>query len=670
MMIATFLAALTLTIDPSRTLSTFDPRIALGATIDVHDEGQNEEIFTPVNLRAMQSAGFHPLSYRLATELDGEAWHWNPHGTWSDPARQQGYWTSSDKPGLPIELSYGYRLPRRGNTLDQAHNDSYSRIDDDDPGTFWKSNPYLDGRPQWFFINLGDVESVASIRIRWAVPFATEFRVQYWNDVDPINYSTNGDWIDFPNGVVRDGSGGEVSLGLAEEAIDAQYVRVLMTRSSNTAPPGAGDPRDALGFAVAEVSLFDEDGEDLVEHGRTKTTQSIIWTSSTDPWHRSSDLDRSVEQLGLDRLYDTGLTNGLPMLTPVALLYGTPEDAAEEVRYLLARHRPLERVEMGEEPDGQLVTPEDYATLYLRWADALHAIDPKLQLGGPAFQSTYNIIRHWREREGGRTSWIGRFVDELRARGRLADFAFFSFEWYPFDNLCLPSHPQLLEEPLVLDRVLGHWRDEGVPRSIPWLATEYGYSSYGGQPEVDITAALFNADFIGQFLTVGGTAAYFYGLEPDILLQEAKCATWGNLMLFLSDDEHRIRYPLAAFYSATLITKVWANASGGHDIHAVSGTSPLLTAYAVHRPDHRWALLVINKDATKAMTVRLRLGDQAVEGMDVHQFSPHEYVWHARGKRGYPSPDRPPRVFRVDDQVMLPAMSVSVIVFDGLQQTR
>ena len=641
-MLAALLAATTLTIDRAHVAARFDPSVALGATIDAHGNGETEQIFTPANVQAMLSAGFQPLSYRLVTELCGEAWHWNPRGTWSDPAREQGYWISSDESPEPITASYGYRLPRRGNTIDQSHNDGYSRIDDGDPSTFWKSNPYLGDRPQWVLVDLGRPRPVDFVNITWATPFALEVSIQYWTGEDAINNPIDGEW----------------RVWVPDLHTKFRYVRILMTRSSHTSE--GDDPRDRVGFAIAEISLG-LGGVDYIRHAPSHA-QTTIWVSSTDPWHRASDIDRTMEQPGFDTVFRSGLTRGLPVLMPTALLYNTPEDSAAEIRFLRSRGYAFTQIEMGEEPDGQNMAPEDYAELYMRWAEAIHSVDPALRLGGPAFQSTRDFIAFWRD-DRGRTSWIGRFADTLRARNRISDFSFFSFEWYPFDNVCDPPDRQLLEAPQVLERVLRRWRAEGAPTDIPWMATEYGWSSYAAEAEVDLHGALFTAEFVAQFLASGGAAAYFYGYDPQGLNHEPACPSWGDLMLFLGDDARGIRAKLPTYFAAQLLMHDWLLAAGVHELHAVRGTSKVLRAFAVRRPDGTWAVLIINKDARRTLRVRLSGTVRVV------QYSRRQYAWHAAGNRGSPIRDLPPRRFAAGDELTLPQYSLTVALIgpqDGI----
>ena len=49
------------------------------------------------------------------------------------------------------------------------------------------------------------------------------------------------------------------------------------------------------------------------------------------------------------------------MLLAAGLIFDTPENAANQIRYLESRSYSFDRVELGEEPDGQYTTPEDYA---------------------------------------------------------------------------------------------------------------------------------------------------------------------------------------------------------------------------------------------------------------------------------------------------------------------
>src|SRR5260370_23502892 len=111
--------------------------------------------------------------------------------------------------------------------------------------------------------------------------------------------------------------------------------------------------------------------------------------------------------------------------------YGTWADAAAQIDYIEKRGYLISYLEMGEEPDGKHDMTEDYGALYLQWAAAIHKVDPTLKLGGPVFEGVNEDIRVWPDAQG-RTSWLGRFIDYLKAHGRLSDLAFVSFEHYPF----------------------------------------------------------------------------------------------------------------------------------------------------------------------------------------------------------------------------------------------
>src|SRR6202140_1651174 len=441
-------AAQTVIVDatPSHVVNRFSPQYALGSTVDRVPSNATDVFFRPDQIEKVLSAGWGVISYRQNTDLFVQAWHWNPKGSWSDPAGK-GYFTGEATPTSEmIRHSYGYSLPHRGFTRNGGTElDGYSRLDDGHAKSYWKSNPYLASQftgendslhPQWVVIALNKKEKLNAIRIQWADRFARDFQVQYWlGDGDAMDEQDKGAWRDLPSGAVTDGNGGDPTLLLSPSPVTTKFVRIWMTRSSNTCDShGSADRRNCVGYAIRELYLgtMNERHEfkDLLHHSPDQK-QTLTLCSSVDPWHQPSDLyvapDRmeSGDQPGFDLFFASGITRGLPAIVPVAMLYSTPEDAAAQMSYIHKRGYPVSYIEMGEEPDGQYMQPEDYGALYLQFATPLHRVDPNFKLGGPVFEGVTEDIKVWPDARG-RTSWLGRFLDYLRAHDRLQDLAFMS----------------------------------------------------------------------------------------------------------------------------------------------------------------------------------------------------------------------------------------------------
>jgi hypothetical protein len=661
----------------------FDPRDALGAGIDGAVAGTTDRIFTPGNVAAMRAAGLQSLTYRLRTELGVEAWHWNPAGRWSDPAHAQGYWVSSARPGPPIGTSFGYRLPRRGDTVDNANDTDYSRLTDGDPASYWKSNPYLDptflrdGRRhrQWLVLRLDAPRPIDAIRIAWGEPYARRYRVQYWSSDD--QFARGAHWSDFPHGAVRDGRGGEGILRLADRPVEARYVRVLLEQGSHTAVAGAKDWRDRAGFAVREIGLgqLGPDGAltDYVRHAASHDAQTFAHVSSTDPWHRASDRDDRMEQPGLDRVFASGLANGRPMLLAASLLFAVPEDVAAQLRYLRRRGYPFRQVELGEEPDGQYGEAEDYGALYLAFVDRLRRANPGVAFGGPSAQDADTAT--WMNADTDH-SWNSHFLRYLADRHRLGDLGFYSFEFYPFDDLCGDIPARLIRQDHILHDLMTRLAAEGVPRTIPWIMAEYGFSAYSGRAMAQMSSALLMANVVGQFLSEGGSAAYLYGYEPNVPInQHQPCAGYGNMMLHMADAGGAAAMPMPTFQAARMITRAWLMAQGGpHTIlpSVVSGAQEeMLRSYAVRRPDGRIGVLLINRDPLHSFNVDVLARDTAgrVAALTgpAHRwrYGPAQYEWIDQGAASHPSRSQPPVEDTLDAGAVvtsLPPQSLTVIV--------
>jgi F5/8 type C domain len=669
---------------PNHAINSFDPDSALGSSIDVLSRSSIDQVYTPHIIEESLSAGWGPITYRNNSELRMAAWHWNDNGTWSDAAHRSGYFTGSTELKDPIRYILAYALPHRGFATSGDRPVPGSNL------SYWKSNPYLTSKftgesdalhPQWVVVDLEAEKPINAIRIVWASPYATKYQVEYWSGTGALDFDRgpDGQWNVFASGALKDAKGGTVTLKLADVPVSARFVRVFMTESSNTCDEhGADDSRNCVGYAIQQIAPGTMDsGGNFVEAPKAPAERRTTYcASSIDPWHSAADVyDAGPHQhSGFDLFFTSGLTNNLPAMIPVTMLYGTPDDAAAQIAYIEKRGYNVGYIEMGEEPDGKHAMPEDYGALYIQWATALHKVDPKLRLGGPIFEGVNEDIRVWPDSQG-RTSWMGRFVAYLKDHGRLSDLTFVSFEHYPF-HACTVTWKTLYTEPDLMKGILKVWRQDGVPANVPLMVTESHLSAQLTGPMSTIFAGLWLADSIGSFFEGGGAAYYHSPIQPEGIRRT--CLGWASWSNFLSDEDYKIRGYTSLYYAAHMINFEWAqHRSGVHSMFPSSADikdsegNALVTSYALRRPDGNWSLMLVNRDEANSHTVRVVFEDskkrEASFGgpVTLATFGSEQYVWINDGPNSHPEPDSPPVATSVPANTQttftLPKASITVL---------
>ena len=129
-----------------------------------------------------------------------------------------------------------------------------------------------------------------------------------------------------------------------------------------------------------------------------------------------------------------------------------------------------------------------------------------------------------------------------------------------------------------------------------------------------------------------------------------------------------------------MLTQQWVKPGDEpHEIYAASSGvkdqsgNVLLTAYALHRPDALWSVLLINKDPRESLDLNLvfRNGVGRVCGMvppiDVYRYSEEQYVLGGPAKDPYPIRAQEPSHQTInsagagDLHIVLPPYSMTIV---------
>lgn len=327
---------------------------------------------------------------------------------------------------------------------------------------------------------------------------------------------------------------------------------------------------------------------DLLDATRASGLTILRWPGGE--WGDRNTITTSL----LDRYVAFTRDIGVEPTIHVRLLNGTPEAAAELVRYAnIEKGYGIKYWAVGNEPNlyppDDEYPPERIAADWRAIARAMEAVDPSILLMGP------EVTGYLAPPANDDFSTEARAVVQefLRVNGDLVDVV--TIHRYPFplsQTAPPPTIDELAASTLEWDPMLGDLRDmirQTAGRDIPIGVTEFNANwskQAGGEATPDsIPGALWLADVLGRMITNRVTIGTHFALQSGPVL-----GAWGLMDRAALRPQFYV-YPIYARFGREL---VYASAGGD------GGAHPTVSAYAALGEGGALTVLVINRSAAAA----------------------------------------------------------------------
>ena len=320
---------------------------------------------------------------------------------------------------------------------------------------------------------------------------------------------------------------------------------------------------------------------------------------------------RDVQKSSLDLfVYQARQLGAEPAMT-VRLLGGTPEQAADLVRYAnVEKDYNIRYWSIGNEPNlfqGLMHVPYTSEDLNREWraiAEAMRAVDPDILLVGPDI-TQYVVLNadsgniqyleasgggHPRDPQG--RDWLQEF---LKANGDLVDIV--SLHRYPYpgaggSSTSIATIDGLRANTLEWDTFIANTRQiirEAAGRDIPLAITEFNSNSSqssGAEASLDsFYNAIWLGDVLGRLIRQQVDIVAYWDLQGDIN------RAWGLM------DRYGVR---PTYYAYVMYTHF------GTELLSSESTDPDVSLYAARREDGALTLMVINlgpDEKTKTLSI-------------------------------------------------------------------